>query len=63
MTGYDDNIDDNFNQIPDGCESNSSVTEKESIDDRIEIFSPLSISIIVFILLLFGLLLRRNSSA
>ena len=20
-TGYDDNIDDNFNQIPDGCES------------------------------------------
>ena len=62
-TGYDDNIDDDFNQIPDGCESNSGITEKESIDDRIEIFSPLSFSIIVLILLLLGLLFRRNSSA
>lgn len=61
--GYDDNVDNNSNQIPDGCEANSNIVEKAELDDRIEILSPFSISIMVSILLLSRFLLRGKLSA
>jgi hypothetical protein len=61
--GYDDNVDNNSNQIPDGCEANSNIVEKAELDDSIEIFSPFSISIMVSILLLSRFLLRGKLSA
>ena len=61
--GYDDNVDNNSNQIPDGCEANSNIVQKAELDDRIEILSPFSISIMVSILLLSRFLLRGKLSA
>ena len=58
--GFDDKVDNNSNQIPDGCEEVSEVTEEENLEKTNKLISPLNVSIAVFSLILFGLLLRRK---
>ena len=58
--GYDDKVDNNSNEIPDGCEEVSEVTEEENLEQTTKLISPLNVSIAVFSLILFGVLLRRK---